>query len=234
MNKKTENKIVLVLGGIGDIGSAISARLEEKGYTVCRHDKDMGEYAGDVTDSKQTKNIIDKIIKKYGRIDAVVNCLSAPVKVLGIEKKNWKDFAGQLEVQLKSVVDTSVLVIPIMKSQGGGRIVNILTSYVVSHVPAGLSDYVTAKYAVLGLTKSMAVELGKYNITVNAVSPSFLRGKFNKDIPEKLDEFIIANTPLKRLVEPKDIANVVAFLISDEAGYITGENISVSGGSAIN
>ena len=153
---------------------------------------------------------------------------------MGIEKKNWKDFAGQLEVQLKSVVDTSVLVIPIMKSQGGGRIVNILTSYVVSHVPAGLSDYVTAKYAVLGLTKSMAVELGKYNITVNAVSPSFLRGKFNKDIPEKLDEFIIANTPLKRLVEPKDIANVVAFLISDEAGYITGENISVSGGSAIN
>jgi NAD(P)-dependent dehydrogenase (short-subunit alcohol dehydrogenase family) len=120
-----------------------------------------------------------------------------------------------------------------MKQQKKGRIINILTSYTIGSPPSSLSDYVTSKYAVLGLTKSLARELGKYNITVNAVSPGFIKNKFTKNIPEKFSEILISQTPLGRLTTTADIAKIVLFLCSDEADFITGENINLSGGQVM-
>ena len=224
--------MVLVLGGTGGIGSTIAALLSDRDARVCKHGR-TGEYTGDIGDIEQMRVVVNRIINKFGRIDAVVNSLSAPAKAGPAEKKLWPDFIDQLRVQFKAAVDLSDLVLPVMKRQRKGRIINILTSYVVGHPPSGLADYVSAKYALLGLTKALAKEWGKYGITVNAVSPSFIKNSFTRDVPEKFSELLVVQTPLGRLATSSDVAKVVAFLISDEADYITGENIVVAGGSSM-
>jgi len=98
-------------------------------------------------------------------------------------------------------------------------------------IPGGLSDYVTAKYAMLGLTKSLAKELGKYNITVNAVSPGFIENNFTKMVPEKAKEIIIRETPVGRLAKEQDVVEAVLFLASEKSPFISGVNIQVAGGA---
>jgi len=212
----TKNKIILVLGGTGDIGSAISGRLEKDGFAVLRHGL-SGDYVADVRDSEQTKKMLDKIMEKFGRIDGVVNTVSAPADHGGIEKKTWDNFSNHLNIQLKSAVDTAHWLVPVMKKQGGGALINILTSYVAEEPPSGLSDYVSAKYAMLGLTKALAQELGKYKITVNAISPSFIKNRFTKHIPEKMIEMIIDETPSGRLTTAEDVAAAASFLLSEKS-----------------
>lgn len=234
MNKnKSENKIALVLGASGGVGSAVADLLEVNEITVCRHSRSDGDYKADVRDESQIKILMDNVISNFGRIDIIVNALSAPVKVNSFQHKNWDVFLEQINVQLKAAVETSRLAVPHMKKQGWGRIINILTSYTISLPPPSLSDYVTSKYAMLGLTKSLARELGKDNITVNAVSPGFIKNNFTRDIPEKFSEIIISQTPIGRLAIASDVAKVVGFLCSDAADFITGENINLSGGNVM-
>jgi len=191
---------------------------------VCRHGFNSGEYKADLSSSEDAKKLIEKILSEHKRIDIIVNSISAPVINQSFEKKTWGDFSKHLDLQLKSLVEITHHVLPKMKEQGGGKIINIGTVYVNGETPSGLSDYLTAKYALLGLTKSMAKEFGKYNITVNCVSPSFIKNNFTKQYPEKLSEIIIHQTPLGRLATEKDVAETVLFLASDVADFITGEN----------
>lgn len=229
---KLKDKVALVLGASGDVGSAVVDLLEVNGAIICRHGR-SGDYGADVRDTKQIKKLIDNVISRFGKIDVVVNSLSAPVRIGSFENKNWNDFLEQLNVQLKATVEVGRLVIPYMKKNNWGRIINILTSYTIGLPPSSLSDYVTSKYAMLGLTKALARELGKYNITVNAVSPGFIRNKFTKNVPEKFSEILISQTPLGRLTTAEDVAKVVGFLCSDAADFITGENINLSGGQVM-
>ncbi len=226
-----KDKIVLILGGTGGIGSSVANSFEENGAVVCRHSLNSGEYKADLNSSEEKKNLIDKILNKYKKIDIVVNSISASVENKDFEKKTWSDFTKHLNLQLKASVETTQCILPTMKKHGSGKIINIGTVYVNGETPPGLSDYLTAKYALLGLTKSMAKELGKYNITVNCVSPSFIKNNFTKQYPEKLSEIITHQTPLGRLATEKDIAGTVLFLASEAADFITGENINVAGGS---
>ena len=227
-----KNKNILILGGTGSIGSAIASAFENSGANVYRHGR-SGEYSADLSDSRQTHALMEKVFSRSGGIDVLVNSVSSPAVVQGFEKKNWDDFLKHINVQLKACVETARLVLPYMKQKRRGRIINILSTYVVGKPPASLSDYVVAKYALFGLTKALACELGKYNITVNAVSPSFVKNDFTSSIPDKLTEIIIGQTPLNRLVIPEDIASAVLFLASDSSGYITGENLVVSGGNVM-
>ncbi len=233
MNKnKLTNKVILVLGGTGSIGSVVADLLEVNGATVCRHGR-SGDYGADVRNGDQIKKLVENIVSRFGRVDGIVNALSAPVKIGSFENKNWDDFMEQFNVQLKAAVEVSKLVIPHMKKQKNGRIINILTSYTLGLPPPSLSDYVTSKYALLGLTKSLARELGRYNITVNAVSPGFIKNRFTKNIPEKFAEILISQIPLGRLTTADDVAKVILFLCSDDADFITGENINLSGGQVM-
>lgn len=227
---KFKDKIVLVLGGTGHIGSAISLAFEKEGAKVCRHGR-SGEYSADFRNEDDTNILIAKIIEKYKQVDVLVNAVSQPVKIDGFDKKNWSDFDSHLQAQLRGGFDVIQKLLPKMKERKTGRIINILTSYVIGEPPAGLSDYVVAKYAVLGLTKALAKELGKYNITVNAVSPSLIKNSFTNSVPEKLFDLIVAQTPLGRLATAEDVAGTTLFLASDEASYITGQNIIISGGN---
>ncbi len=227
-----KDKIILILGGTGSIGSSISEAFNDEGATVCCHGQ-TGDYSADLRNSTETSQLIEKIIGKYGFIDVIVNSVSNLANIASFEKKDWTDFIGHLEIQLKSCVETSKLVLPYMKKRGSGKIINILSSYIIGGPPSNLSDYITAKYALLGLTKALAKELGRFNINVNAISPSFIKNSFTKDVPEKLSEILISQTPLGRLATTKDVADAVLFLASDKASFINGENLIVSGGSVI-
>ena len=230
MTNSIKNKTILVLGGTGSIGSAISELLEGAGAKVFRHGL-TGECAADVRDEVQLKSLINGVIKKSGPIYGLVNSISAPVKIDGIEKKKWADFLEQLDVQLKAAVVAGEVLIPHMKENGGGAIVNILSSYVTNQSPASLSDYVTAKYAMLGFTKASAKDLEKYKITVNAVSPSLIKNEFSRGVPEKLLEILAAQSPTGRLTNSEDVARAVLELIADPG--ITGKNIQIIGGEVL-
>ncbi|MBI3075302.1 MAG: SDR family oxidoreductase [Parcubacteria group bacterium] len=227
MNLK--NKIVFILGGTGSIGSAVGDAFAAHGATVCRHGP-RGEYKADVRKSKETARVIMSALKKHGKIDILVNAVSAPVSIAPFEKKEWRDFSKHLDVQLKSAVETAQLVIPSMREQGGGAIIHVLSTSVGGRILSSTVDYITAKYALWGLTRALAKDLGRYRITVNAVSPSFIANDFTKHAPAKLHDFFIHDTPIGRLALPEDVAHAVVYLASPESRYITGENVQVSGG----
>jgi len=223
------NKIVLILGGTGSIGGAVADILADNGFKVLRHGR-KGKYKADVTKKAETRRLIKNVLAEYGRVDVLVNSLSAPVTIAGFEKKRWRDFEKHFRVQLKAAVDAASLVLPQMKKRGGGKIINILTSYVAQEPPASLSDYVVAKYALWGLTRAMAKDLARYNVQVNAVSPDLINNRFNRNLPAKLVEIIKARTPGGRLTTPQDVAKAVLFLVSKKADKITGKNFIISGG----
>lgn len=225
-------KIVTILGGTGSVGGAIADAFERHGAIVCRHGR-VGEYKADLRSNGETNRLIKKILKQYRRIDILVNSVSASITNAPFEHKRWKDFQAHLDIQLKSAVETAARVLPVMKKNGGGRIVHVLTTAIGGRTHASISDYITAKYALWGFTKALAKDVGKYNITVNAVSPSFIANRFSSHVPKKIHDIVIYDTPLGRLAEPDDIVSAVLFLASENASFITGENIQVSGGSAI-
>jgi 3-oxoacyl-[acyl-carrier protein] reductase len=173
---------------------------------------------------------VRQIIDKFGRIDILVNATSAPLKIASLEEKKWADFSGHLDVQFKSAVVFTKLILPYMKKQKWGRIINILSTGIIGQPPSNLSDYISAKYAAWGLTKCLAKELGRFNITVNAVSPNFIKNKFSSVFPEKMAELVASQTPGGKLATPQDVADKVLFLASEKASKINGENIIVSGG----
>lgn len=220
-----KDKVILILGGMGDIGSAISESFLKNDAIVCRHGLDIGEYQADLRDENQITSLVSKVIKDHGRIDVMVNSVSAPARISPFENKNWSDFLDHLNIQLKSSVFLAKLVLPHMKSLGGGRIINIVTVYTIGDVPGSLSDYVTAKYAMLGFTKALAKDFYRYKITVNAVSPSFIKNNFTRDVPEKLAEIIKSQTPNNYISSANEVADVVLYLASDRASQITGQNI---------
>jgi 3-oxoacyl-[acyl-carrier protein] reductase len=121
-----------------------------------------------------------------------------------------------------------------MIKQKSGNILNILTENVVGKPQSGVSDYVCAKYALLGLTKTLAVEYAGKNIRVNAISPGMVETKMLKNLPPKAIEITKETTPLGKLTTPNDIANAVLFLISDRAANITGVNLVICGGTSMN
>ena len=121
-----------------------------------------------------------------------------------------------------------------MKSKKSGKIISILSSYVVGKPPNGVVDYVVGKYSLLGLTKCMAVELGSFGIRVNSVSPSMVNTPLTEPLPRMLKETIKSQIPIEnRLAEPSEVAEVVLFLCTEGANYITGENILVTGGQTM-
>ena len=210
------NKIVLVLGGTGHIGSVVASAFEKEGAKVCRHGR-SGKYAADLKNDRDVDVLSAKVLGDYKRVDIIINAASHPVKINSFGKKTWSDFEAHFQVQLKGGLKVMQKLLPIMKANKTGRVVNILTSYVIGQPPSGLADYIAAKYALLGLTKSLAKELGRYGITVNAVSPSLIKSDFAGDVPEKLFDLTAAQTPLGRLATAADVAGAVLFLASDEA-----------------
>ncbi|OBI90329.1 SDR family NAD(P)-dependent oxidoreductase [Mycobacterium asiaticum] len=229
-------KTAVVTGGGSGIGLAIVKRLRADGLNVAAIDlKPSGDELGftaDVTERSQVDDALSAIRDRLGPVTILVNAagLDGFKRFTNITFEDWQKV---INVNLHGVFHTIQAVLPDMLEAGWGRIVNISSSSTHSGTPY-MSHYVAAKSAVNGLTKSLALEYGPSGITVNAIPPGFIdtpmlrsaeANGFLGDIEQN-----IARTPLRRIGKPEDIAAACAFLISEEAGYITGQILGVNGG----
>jgi 2-hydroxycyclohexanecarboxyl-CoA dehydrogenase len=230
-------KTGLVTGGASGIGRAVASRLRSDGYQVAVIDlspiaEDHG-FVADVTDRAQVVAAVAAVHDSLGSIGVLVNAA-------GLERfkrfinLSFEDWSRVVDVNLNGVFHTIQAVLPDMVDAGWGRIVNISSSSTHSGQPF-MSAYVAAKSAVNGLTKSLALEYGPSGITVNGVAPGFvdtpmLRSAEERQLLGGTIEEHIERTPVRRVGRPEDIAAACAFLISDQAGYITGQILGVNGG----
>ena len=230
-------KTALVTGGASGIGRAIARRLRSDGHHVAIVDisptDEPNSFVADVTDRAQVETAVATARDALGPITVLVNAagLEGFRRFLNLSFEDWYRV---VDVNLNGVFHTIQAVLPGMVEAGWGRIVNISSSSTHSGQPF-MSHYVAAKSAVNGLTKSLALEYGPSGITVNGVAPGFvdtpmLRSAEERQLLGGTIEDHIERTPVRRVGVPDDIAAACAFLISDEAGYITGQILGVNGG----
>lgn len=181
----------------------------------------------DLTDAEQVAQEIEKIGQKYGRLDILVNNagISQSTK---LENYDPADFANIMDLNVKALFNAIQPAVKIMRAQGSGCILNTSSMVSISGQPSGVG-YPTSKFAVNGMTVSLARELGPSNIRVNAVAPGVTKTDMVAALPEKMIQPLIATIPLRRIGEPEDVANAFLFLASDMASYVTGEILSVDG-----
>ena len=187
----------------------------------------------DVAHPESVNSGIDQIKRAHSRIDAVVYSISAPIKHQSILQSGWQDYQVHLDVQLRGLYNVVAGLRKDIIDGGGIRLVVLLTEACLGKPPSGIASYVTAKYALLGFTKCLAVELARYRCTVNMISPGVLKTELTADFPDKLIEMEIQNNPLGRIATTDDVANLVVFLLGEESTFINGVNIPVNGGGKI-
>lgn len=238
------DKVAIVTGGGRGIGRAIALKLAENGATVVVNDidksaqavadeiKTMGKNSlavtADITSAEDVTKMVDTAIDAFGSVDILVNNagINRDQLLMRMSEEEWDKV---LEVDLKSVFLCSKAVLRPMLKQRRGRIISI--SSIVGLVGnAGQANYSAAKAGIIGFTKTTAREVASRGITVNAIAPGFIDTEMTQKLPEKQRQELMARIPLGCLGTPEDVANAVAFLASDEAGYITGQVITVDGG----
>jgi 3-oxoacyl-[acyl-carrier protein] reductase len=182
----------------------------------------------DLSNSDSITTGIGKAAKEFGRIDILVNNAGITKDGLAVRMKK-ADWESVLNTNLSGAFYAIQQVLPGMMRERWGRIVNI-SSVVGEKGNPGQANYVASKAGLIGLTKSLAQEVGSRNITVNAVAPGFIGTEMTHGLSEELKQRMIAETPLRRMGAPEDIAAAVKFLVSEEAGFITGHVLDVNGG----
>jgi NAD(P)-dependent dehydrogenase (short-subunit alcohol dehydrogenase family) len=228
-------KTAVVTGGGSGIGQAVAQRLRADGIHVAIIDLNPSDaefaYTADVTDRTAIDDALTAIRAQLGPVTVLVNAAGLE-KFKRFTDITFDDWQRVIDVNLNGVFHCVQAVLPDMIEAGWGRIVNISSSSTHSGQPF-MSPYVAAKSAVNGLTKSLALEYGPSGITVNAVPPGFIDTPMLRKSEERgylVVEKNIEATPVRRIGRPEDIAAACAFLISDEAGYITGQILGVNGG----
>lgn len=217
---KENNAEVILLGSKKETVDKAVEELKEEGYEVSGYYPNLNNY-------EEVESTIKEIIKKYGHIDILVNNagISANKK---IEETTSADFAKIIDLNVNAVFNMTKAVVPYMKEQKGGVILNTSSMVSIYGQPSGVG-YPASKFAVNGITKSLARELAPFNIRVNAVAPGVTKTDMVASLPEEQIAPIIKTIPLGRIGEPRDIANAFLFLASDMASYITGNILSVDG-----
>jgi len=228
-------KTAVVTGGGSGIGQAVAQRLRADGLHVAVIDLNPSDaefaYTADVTDRTQVDDALTAIRAQLGPVTVLVNAAGLE-RFKRFTDITFDDWQRVIDVNLNGVFHCVQAVLPDMIEAGWGRIVNISSSSTHSGQPY-MSPYVAAKSAVNGLTKSLALEYGPSGITVNAVPPGFIDTPMLRKSEARGYLFVDKNieaTPVRRIGRPEDIAAACAFLISEEAGYITGQILGVNGG----
>ncbi|NLZ54575.1 MAG: 3-oxoacyl-[acyl-carrier-protein] reductase [Thermoanaerobacteraceae bacterium] len=241
-------KVCLVTGGSRGIGKSICLQLakdnacvivnyssdKNKAAQVVREIENIGQkammYKADVSSSDQVSKMVDDVISEFGRIDILVNNAGVTRDSLILRMKE-QDWDRVIDINLKGIFNTSKACAKYMIKQKQGKIINI-SSIVGIYGNAGQVNYAASKAGIIGFTKSLAKELGSRGITVNAVAPGFIETDMTTLLLEKNSD-IASKIPMKRLGRPQDVADLVTFLASEKADYITGQLIAIDGGMTL-
>ncbi len=247
------DKVALITGASRGIGKEIALKFFAAGAAVVLNDIEIGSaeaavnrldlsarkalaLKADVSDAGEVRRMVDRVLEEFGRIDILVNNAGAR-KDAAFSEMSESDWNGVLSVQLQGAFHCSRAAVPLMMAQRSGNIVNIS-----SPVPAGLgrkgqANYAAASAGLVGLTRSLAVELGPYNIRVNCIAPDFIYTEMTRQAAlregfyhQDLQKFLVAEIPLRRLGTPADVAEAALFFAGGESGFITGQVLYVRGG----
>jgi 3-oxoacyl-[acyl-carrier protein] reductase len=238
----TEGKLALVTGGATGIGAAIARRFVQEGMQVaiCDVDDKNGQamtaelgaqahfYKLDITDEPKVSSVVDAIFGEFGRIDVLVNNAGITNDKLLI-RMNTEDWERVIRVNLTGAFLMTRAVGKHMLKQRYGRIIN-MASVIGMIGNFGQANYAASKAGIIALTKSCAKEFARRNILVNAIAPGFIKTRMTDVIPEEIKENYLKLIPMGRFGEPEDVANLVVFLSSEQASYLTGQTICVDGG----
>lgn len=248
-----QGRTALVTGASRGIGAEIAAALASHGASVVvgyYSRQDAAErtverirtaggrahaHRADVRSADDVAAMVEDVVERYGSIDIVVNNALSPYSFNPAARRtawehDWDDYREQLEGSLRGAYNVCKAVMPHMQKVGSGRIINVVTNLIDFPV-VPYHDYTTAKSALLGYTRNLAAELGRFGIIVNALAPGLTQGTdSSRDTKEDVRRDIARLTPLQRLAVPQDIANAAVLLASDLAGFITGQCLRVDGG----
>jgi 3-oxoacyl-[acyl-carrier protein] reductase len=241
---KFEGQVALVTGASRGIGAAIATELASKGLKVIgtattdagaeKIRTALAAYPGcdgrtlNVTDGAAGDALVDAIVKEYGGVHVLVNNAGITRDTLAMRMKD-EDWDAVVDTNLKGVFRMSRSVMRTMMKQRYGRMVNI-TSVVGASGNPGQANYAAAKAGVAGMTRALARELGSRGITVNCIAPGFIETDMTANLQEDQQKALLSQIPLGHLGKPADIAHAVAFLVSPQASYITGQEIHINGG----
>ncbi|OGB06771.1 MAG: 3-oxoacyl-[acyl-carrier-protein] reductase [Burkholderiales bacterium RIFCSPHIGHO2_12_FULL_69_20] len=245
---RLKNKVSIITGAAQGIGLATALKFAEEGATVivCDMKADGVDaalamvrargaqaqgYAVNVTDRQALDAMVAAVMAHYGHIDVLVNNAGI-TKDARLQKMTMEQFDAVIDVNLRGVFHATQAVLPAMVAQGSGVILNA-SSVVGIYGNFGQTNYAASKFGVIGFTKTWSRELGPKGIRVNAVAPGFVETPILATIPDKVLQQMREQVPLHRLGKPEEIANVYAFLASDEASYVNGAVIEVSGGMTV-
>ncbi len=241
---RLKGKVAMVTGSSRGIGNAIAKKYLEEGAKVILIDRDeegvkksiedmkqYGDavgYAMDVTDRARIAEVFESVVKDHGTLDILVNNagITQDAQMYKMTEEQWDSV---INVNLKGVFNCAQEAVKIMREKKSGAIINI-SSVVGLYGNFGQVNYAATKSGVIGMTKSLAKEVGRKNVTVNAVAPGFIMTEMTEKMPEKVLDMMKEKAPLGRLGMPEDIANACLFLASDEASFVTGTVLSVDGG----
>lgn len=246
---KLEGKSAIVTGGSLGIGTAITLRLAEYGANVAinyrKHKEEAEEVINkvkalgrkglvvqaDISNFADAGKMVDSVVKEFGGLDILVN--NAGINWDGvIWKMSEEQWDSVININLKGYFNYIRAASPIFREQKSGKIINV-TSINGLRGKFGQANYSASKAGIIGLTKTVAKELGKYSVNVNAVAPGLIETDMMKQATEEVRKMAIEEIVLKRIGQPEEVANVVAFLCSDLARHVTGEVIKVDGGQYI-
>jgi 3-oxoacyl-[acyl-carrier protein] reductase len=248
--KPARSKVAMVIGGAGGIGSAICRTLSEDGFDVAVHYFSNADAAqrlsegiiaagrrsmvigGDISVESEAVAMVEHVVRKLGGITVLVNCATARIAGIKFPDLCWRDFDSHLAISIRGNFFLARQVAPIMAAQRYGKII-LIGSQAVDTPSTDWLPYITAKSALVGFCRALALELAPKGILVNMISPGMTDTEQIADVPERVRMLVAAKTPLRRLAKPEDVAGTVAFLASDRADFLTGETIRVNGGQVM-
>jgi 3-oxoacyl-[acyl-carrier protein] reductase len=241
------DKVALVIGGSGGIGKATCLQLAKNGFDIAIHyhkNKDLAEevrekiallgvkaitVCADINDFSSVEDMVAKVDRKLNNITTLVNCTTLSIPTIKFGELEWETIQNHFSLNIKGSFNVLKCVVPIMEKHNYGKIINLSTLAIEKPTPGWL-HYITAKSALVGFTKALAVELAPKGIRVNLVSPGMTDTELVADIPEKSRLLDAAQTPLRRMATPDDVAGAISFLASNSSDFLTGETVRVNGG----
>ena len=240
-------KILFISGASSDVGSALIRKVSDEFDIILAHynrskecilslQKEMGgkiyPLHADLSDSYAVENMIAEVVRLQYEPTHIVHLAAPKLFNQKFHKIQWDSYEKDIETSLHSIVEILKEFLPCMSKKRFGKVVFMLTSCVLNNPPKYKASYVTVKYALLGLMKSLAVEYASRGITINAVSPEMMETKFLSDIPKLIVEQNAKESALGRNLYVEEVISAFEFLLSDNANAVTGLNLKVTGGNA--